>query len=383
MQVFLAPFKTVEQRLQALEYRHLRDSLTTLKNTNALINDLKDNTFSALILIDIDGFHNYNELYGMDIGDLVLKKFASYLQTFASNRAYDVYRIYGDHFVLRCLEYATHIKFEKDLNTLFAEVEVLKISIPNVEDILEIDITVGLSLEKDMALKKVKMALNSAKKRKMPYIAYSKFIDTTVQLQESLLWKNEIKTALLHNNIIPVFQPIVDRKKKIVKYEALMRLRKEVAGKEELISPSLFLEISHKSKQYEKLTRLMIEKSFAFMKKNGTDFSINLSFEDIINKNTIDNIKQQIAKYNIGTQVMFEIVESENIDDFEIVKEFISEFKELGVHIAIDDFHYKFRNRKDENFYERISMYEFERDSHEEINKLKRELSEIMKATMH
>lgn len=137
---------------------------------------------------------------------------------------------------------------------------------------------------------------------------------------------------------MPVYQAIVNNNNEILKYEALMRLREFEGEKAKLISPYFFLEIAIKSKIYPQLTEVMIAKTFRDMKKNGHNFSINLTFDDIINSHIVDMLRSQIKKYAIANQITFEIVESENIDDFPHAKKFVQEFKAMGVQIAIDDF---------------------------------------------
>jgi EAL domain-containing protein (putative c-di-GMP-specific phosphodiesterase class I) len=82
----------------------------------------------------------------------------------------------------------------------------------------------------------------------------------------------------------------------------------------------------------------MIEKSFEFFKNRENSFSINLSFEDILNTQLVDYIKQKLDETGMNRQLILEILESESIDNFQLVKEFISQMKNLGVRIAIDDF---------------------------------------------
>ncbi len=329
----------VNQRVAEVEYGYLHDSLTNLKNREALSEDLRKSPFSGLMVVDIDGFRNYNDLYGMQAGNQVLKCVSKFLQAFAYERSYEVYRIYGDHFVLRELgESISLSKFERDLEELFEQVETFKIHLEEFSDELEIEMTAGISLERELALKKAEMALSYAKKEKKNYFAYSKAIDTSKEKKELLFWKNEIKKALHSDNVIPLFQPIVDRNENVIKYESLMRLRRIKDKKEELVSPFFFLEIAYKSKQYERLTLVMIEKSFRFMKETGRDVSINLSFEDITNKTITTALKEKLEKCKVGRQVIFEIVESSNINDFALVKEFIAQFRKLGVRFSIDDF---------------------------------------------
>jgi c-di-GMP phosphodiesterase len=57
-----------------------------------------------------------------------------------------------------------------------------------------------------------------------------------------------------------------------------------------------------------------------------------------MNKSTIEFIKSKLINKSISSRVIFEIVESEGIDNFEEVSLFINEMKSFGCKIAIDDF---------------------------------------------
>ena len=175
-------------------------------------------------------------------------------------------------------------------------------------------------------------------------MAYSKLLDSSKSISELLQRKQEIKNAIQSDNIIPVFQSIINREQKVEKYESLIRLRKITDEKEELLSPYLFLDTAVKTKQYESLTLIMIEKSFKFMSQINQPFSLNLSFNDILNEKVISSIKENIQKYQIGKKLTIEILESESIEDYIVIKKFISEFKKMGVQIAIDDFGSGFSN---------------------------------------
>ncbi|RUM65431.1 MAG: GGDEF domain-containing response regulator [Sulfurospirillum sp.] len=329
----------VAQRAAKIEYMYLHDSLTGLKNRAALIAELQKSKYAGLILIDIDNFHNYNELYGMKIGNDVLKGVASWLKQSSLGKRYEVYRIHADRFILRSRDANIDPDtIEKDIKELIGLFKNLKITIETLDEVLDIDATIGSALGDEQVLKMVEMALKHAKTTRKQYIIYSDHIDDTSYSQELLIWKKKIKEALEHNNIVPVYQAIVNSDNEILKYESLMRLRELHEDKEKLISPFFFLDIAIKSKIYPRLTLAMIEKTFRDMKKNGNKFSINLTFDDMINSYIVDALRSQIKKYDIGKQITFEIVESENIDDFAYAKKFVQEFKELGVEVAIDDF---------------------------------------------
>ncbi len=337
--------KKVEQRIEQLEYEYHRDSLTGLKNRIALEKALRSEPFSGLIVIDIDGFRNINELYGMHTGNQILKDFANALEAFVSQKPFVLYRIYSDVFAMRAtMEFIDLDLYENFVEEMLAFIDTMNLHEEHYQDAIKLDVTLGISLEKEDALNKAEMALSYAKAHTKKYIAYSKIIDKSKTIHQLLQRKNEIKEAISSDNFIPVFQPIVDRNKQVVKYESLIRMRKIIDGKEQLVSPYFFLDAAVKTKQYETLTLIMIEKSFENMHQLQKPFSLNLSFNDILNEKVLKTLKQNIEKYNIGSQFTVEVLESENVEDYRIINNFIKEFKRLGIEIAIDDFGSGFSN---------------------------------------
>jgi len=68
------------------------------------------------------------------------------------------------------------------------------------------------------------------------------------------------------------------------------------------------------------------------------EFSINLTIEDILSKETTDYIYMKLENYSNSHNVIFEITESEEVNDYKIINNFIQNIKKFGVKIAIDDF---------------------------------------------
>ena len=167
-------------------------------------------------------------------------------------------------------------------------------------------------------------------------VIYDKKLELEKIYEKNVLWTLKLKKALENDRITPYYQPIFNLKtNKIEKYEALVRLKDENG---DIISPFYFLDIAKKSKQYIRLTRRIIKKSFEYFKDKDFESSINLTIEDIKNKNLSSFILEKLQELNIASKVVFELVESEGIDNFEEVNEFIDKVKELGCKIAIDDF---------------------------------------------
>ncbi|MEJ5168425.1 MAG: EAL domain-containing protein [Arcobacteraceae bacterium] len=146
-----------------------------------------------------------------------------------------------------------------------------------------------------------------------------------------------IRNAISNNLIIPYYQPIFDAKTlQISKYESLMRLKKE--NSMDVVSIFPYLKLAKKIKIYDKLTKIMINKVFQYMKSHNYEFSINLDYEDLSNTTLKSIILEHLKQFKSPQKIIFEIVESEFIDDFRIVEDFAKEIRTYGARIAIDDF---------------------------------------------
>ena len=74
--------------------------------------------------------------------------------------------------------------------------------------------------------------------------------------------------------------------------------------------------------------------------KTQKNITINLSFKDILNYEFIDYLDNVLEKlkFEDRNRLVFEILESENLSDYDFLEEFVLKYKKLGVKIAIDDF---------------------------------------------
>ncbi|HIP47054.1 MAG TPA: GGDEF and EAL domain-containing protein, partial [Campylobacterales bacterium] len=321
-----------------LEQRLYHDSMTGLKNREALKQELNQNDFYALTLIDINNFGNFNDLYGIEVGNEILINLAKFLTKIAYKHHLIVYRLSGDSFILLQKEPISSEAFEEKMQTIINALDVCKMSITLLKLKIKVNFTIVTVKAQEKALEKASMTLHFARKRGERYWVYDESINRQDEVENILFWEKEIYDAIVEDRIVPVFHPIVDIDGKIVKYEVLMRMKRKEAGKMKLSSPYEFLEIAVKTNQYEKLTTIMIEKSFAAMSSKECDFSINLTFSNIQNKNMVMFLKSKIDEYKLGDRLILEIVESEDIYNFEIVKTFVAYLRLLGVRFAIDDF---------------------------------------------
>jgi EAL domain-containing protein (putative c-di-GMP-specific phosphodiesterase class I) len=186
------------------------------------------------------------------------------------------------------------------------------------------------------------MTLEYAKSNKLTYLVYAKSLQIEESIKNNLIWTARIRSAIQNNRILPYFQAIYNNStKEIDRYEVLIRLVDE-NGK--VHTPDKFLDIAKKANLYKQLTKIVIDKSFDYFDHSDYKFSINLSAEDIVDKNTRHYIYKKLEQYPNSSHVIFEIVESECIENYDEVRDFISNCKQYGIEIAIDDLGTGFSN---------------------------------------
>jgi len=318
------------------------DNLTGLPNRLSLIKRLTDSFGKILILINIDDFTTINDFYGHEVGDKVLKQLSSILQALTSNETAEVFKLPSD-------EFAIVMEVPYKSSSIEERIKRCILSIANEEFLVSdghfahVSVTISAALinEKKTGLVNADMTLKLAKRAGKEYMIFNEDLELAKQYEDNIKIANTIKLAINSDNIIPYFQPIVDIKSgKIVKYEALVRLKTE----DGILSPLHFLEASQKIKLYPKITKIMVEKSFSYFAKNGLDFSINLSFTDILNEKTRLYLFSKIIEYKIASQLTIEILETQENDNSMVVNAFIENVYKSGARIAIDDFGAGFAN---------------------------------------
>lgn len=311
------------------------DSVTKLKNKYSLLKRLSklDTNNIALLVIDIDDYMKYIKMYGYSISDDILKEVAKKIVAFSS---YEVYKLDSDKFGILIIE-ENKIKKVKLKAFLEELIEFLDSNIFKVSSHLNLDLsfTIGVSLNlKGDLLVEALIAKDIAISKKVSYLFFDEIKDVRESFYKNLFVQRKIKKAFDKDNIFPYFQPIVDKNKKLIRYETLARVYDEEENR--VLTPGEFLDNIQNSKNYTKFTKRIIRKSFESASLLDKAISINLSFEDIINPEIVDYIEYCVKEYSINLTI--ELLESEGLKDIEKTIRFCNLMKSFGVKIAIDDF---------------------------------------------
>jgi len=333
--------KLLQVMSQSLIYHELKDlytdKLTNLPNRNKLKKDLDENTIDLMALLDVDEFSTINDLFGEKIGDTILFELANKLKHFFNEEDYVVYRIEADKFTIVARKNNQDVNEFYNLCKTFAD-KIEKESLLIDEDEIDINITIGIAQgDGARAFKYSQRVINYARTKLQRIMIYNESFKIQQSFEENIKWVKQLKIGFRENLFQAYFQPIVDTKtKEVYKYEALIRyITKE--GVE--IAPFHFINVAKKTKLYPNIIKIVIQDAFKLIKNKNKRVSVNISFDDIANEETTAFIYEILEQNKDFTEFLeFEILESEEISDFNEVAKFISEIKKFDCIVGVDDF---------------------------------------------
>jgi len=325
--------KMMEQQ-QKLDALANTDTLTGYGNRYKLNRDIHESKQPALAILNIDDFSQINDFYGHVKGDRVIQLFGDMIQKSIQEDICELYHLQGDEFVILNPDTSKEAFIDK-IRDVLTEIKVSSVKIKGEDYYLSVRTALSFE-EKENILITADMALKIAKMQNKSLVVYNESISLNSEYENNLKWRQKIKEAIESDRIVPVFQPIVNNvTNKWEKYESLVRME-DLDGT--LISPAFFLEISKKTKHYSSITKIMLKKSFEMFQDREEEFSVNITVEDILSVQINTYIFYLLDEYKIGNRLVFEIVESESIENFEEIVVFIKQVKSYGAKVAIDDF---------------------------------------------
>jgi EAL domain-containing protein (putative c-di-GMP-specific phosphodiesterase class I)/GGDEF domain-containing protein len=299
---------------------------------------------------------NINASYGFKNGDDVLKQLKQLIKKLLKNDVNNflnkslgiktqsnISKHNSDVFVVTFHADFNEATISKIKDLLLKNIQIHQFNIcqPNSNLNIYINATIGCtkSAHKDVIIYAEK-ALHIAKSSSQHFV----YFDANLYKNESS--NNDLVELIQYNidnkKVEPYFQAISRNEDDvIVKYEALMRLFDQQGN---LLSPGAFLEKAKSYRLYVQLMQILINRVFDIIIERKINISINLDYNDMINPLISDIFTTRLPEADIGKYLTIEILESERIQDFDKINEFIRSVKNYHVSIAIDDFGTGFSN---------------------------------------
>ncbi|WP_157408722.1 bifunctional diguanylate cyclase/phosphodiesterase [Actinoplanes sp. N902-109] len=336
------------QRAQ-LARQAFRDPLTELGNrklfmdhaTDALAD--ADDTMTAVILFDLDGFKEVNDTYGHATGDRLLRTAAERLN--ANVRSNDtVSRLGGDEFVVLL----PRLVDDQIADTVAGRI-LRDLAQPLVIDdiVLTIPASAGIAItrgsgalldevmrEADLALYQAKADGRGVARRFDP----AQFAEAEARRREEA----ELRRALDEGEFQVHYQPIVDLNgERTVGVEALVRWNHPERG---LLPPVAFLDLAESLGLLPRLGGWVLEEACRQAAQwqaqlPGFELNVNLSASQLGNPDLIEEVRGVLERTGLPpAQLVLELTESVALVDLIESARVLSALKSLGVRIALDDF---------------------------------------------
>jgi len=334
--------KNLNQRVEYETSKNLQliyyDTLTSSFTKEKFDADKENYNSNEIIMLNIRNFSQINQTYGFKIGDEVLIVVADRLQKILDS---DIYRIDADEFLFPSKN------IEKDLGFIKSNFLERSIYIKNGDEDINIRLSFSFSAvhgSSDEILRKLTYSLKQAKQE--PYKDYIYYVHTEIK-NDFIRFNSYLYDAIFlqkESTILPYFQGIRDnRTEEIVKYEALARLQVH----SEVYTPYFFLDIAKNSGYLYEITKIMIDKSFAFLAKQEQrkELSINITEDDLLTKNLMHYLTKKLEQYAIEPeQITLEILEGISSSGTKNNIQQLKDLKNIGFKLAIDDFGVEYSN---------------------------------------
>ena len=297
----------------------------------------------GVLLIGINKFARFNNMYSYEMGDRILEELSQQLQACCPDGA-ELYRMGGAKFLYLCRTYT-----EEEIRKLYYDLveEVRRIYVSDIS--VRIKLSGGLLLfdypyqSSDDVYRYLERALKLSKNdgRGILKLASREEWEQYVynlQLREELLRcvENDCEGFEMY------FQPIMTGDgKSLYSCEALMRWKNE---KFPNVYPDTFIPILEESDLIIRVGGHMGKEAMDRLKewrkyKPDLKLNINLSYMQIKSQTLFDNLIGGIKERELPLDsVNIEITESCKIEDVDYVVWFIEKLRSKGVEIALDDF---------------------------------------------
>ena len=337
----------VKERTAEIERLSSKDELTKLYNRKAFSEQLTElmklsaplNKKLAVLFIDLDGFKSINDVHGHEVGDQILEKVAERLADFFDNKGV-LCRWGGDEFIV-ALEYKDDNQTIELGNEL---INYLSEPIASFVGVVSINASIGVALFPDHGtteselISHADIAMYQQKtKMKGNVLMFSESMRDELAYQ--LVIKNDLKDAILNNELYLEYQPIIDVKhQKVFIAEALVRWNK--GGQQ--IPPLTFI---HIAEQYGLIQEVglwvarQVANDLSLRPELTLSVSINTSVAELMLVDFADSFHQIFKDKNIDTKrICIEVTESVLTRDTDFLLKSLARLRGYGFLIAVDDF---------------------------------------------
>lgn len=328
------------------------DSLTELANRTTFITRLQQEIERAsrvkenlsILFVDLDDFKLTNDIYGHDVGDLLLKQVAERM-TRQARLSDIVARFGGDEFTLLLTQQPSSIESSlvglRILNELNRPFHILGKEI-SISSSIGVAIYPENGTKAQELLKNADMAMYVAKSEGKNIIKYCSQ-EMADRVNKMFQTEIDLRKAMVNDELILHYQPQVDLKnKQLSGLEALIRWVHPQKG---FVPPMDFIPLAEERGLIYEITKWVLKtacRQQQAWKSAGysiVPIMINLSAKDFFQPDLEKDIKDILAQERIDpTLIGIEVTETSVMKDKRVAIETLTQIKKMGIKVALDDF---------------------------------------------
>ncbi len=333
-----------EKRNSSIYKKSITDFLTGAYNRDFLDSFFKKHDVNdyIFVMIDIDHFKIVNDDYGHNIGDVVLKKLTSTIQSsIRTEKEKDYFiRLGGEEFLIvlsknNFIEASSVISFIERIRKIIKNIEFRN----EKNEPFNITVSFGVNTTYDFvesvekALLSADIALYRAKLTRDSVVLFNE-----KKMNRPKLELENILSMIQSRFVISFYQPVVNLKTNVVKNnEAFIRMK----NGEEMFYPSDFLNSLQKNEDKILIFKDLMDYNLdRLSEKPGFKVSINMEINELF----IDSIFEHllliaITHQNVKGRITLEVKNTDNeILDFKELSKKLSKLKENGYILSVDNF---------------------------------------------
>ncbi len=358
---FIAIVRDITQQQQYKEeIEHLAyfDPLTNLPNRSqialtlerCLHNCAESGYFGALMLTDLDDFKTINDTLGHRDGDQLLVEISDRFANVLGDR-HSISRLGGDEFlvVINTCHRDYNAAFEQVSHMAEQLLAAAALPTATLGEAPSISTSLGFVLFNDDSIsaselmRMADIAMYDAKKKGKNHVSLFDNIMQKELVEEHQLTADLKRALAAENEIVPWFQPKVDRDGRFIGFEALARWHHPERG---LLNPISFIGLAEKKNLIVPLSDQILIKTCRQMSRWREQFSIedwtvsvNISQSQLAMCNFPDKIARALAETGLpASALMLEVTESVIAESIEASVQQMGRLRSMGVRFSLDDF---------------------------------------------
>ena len=344
-------FHTLKKLDEVIEHIANYDNLTGLPNRilfdnrlQQVISQNQNNQIFTVISLSVDRLKNINNVFGYEIGNIVLRSAAQKLTSCLSDRDM-LARLESNKFAI----IQTNIKSVDEVVELAKKIinELTKSVSINNNEVFN-SVSIGISFypndhtEVDSILGNAVRAMDRAKAQgKNNYQFYSRELNN--KLQERLMLEKDLHNAIKNGEMLLHYQPQVClRTGKIIGVEALLRWYSPIHG---FVSPAKFIPIAEETGliisigEWVLRTACAQNRSWQLAGLPLIKMAVNISSRQFKEQNLVEIATQVLQETGLKANYLeLEITESLIIDNIQQVINTMNQLHDMGISLSLDDF---------------------------------------------